>query len=180
MAGPRVGGGSARSRTQGQCDATPAAGGAVLGFDHGSATSTGKPAPGIRARHGPVARAGTGLGLAGCGADGERHEAGAAADRFAADVAADPAAACALLAPRTLESVEKDGTPCPQALPEDDLPTPGSRGVVSVAGHSAQVRYAGDTVFLALFDDGWRVTAAGCSRTSDDPATPYDCAIEGS
>ena len=118
------------------------------------------------------------LGLAGCGAPAERQEAGAAADRFAADEAADPAAACALLAPRTLESVEKNGTPCPQALPEDDLPAPGSRGVVSVAGHSAQVRFTGDTVFLALFDDGWKVTAAGCSRTSDDPATPYDCAIE--
>lgn len=120
------------------------------------------------------------LGLAGCGAPVERQEAGAAADRFEADVQADPAAACALLAPRTLESVQKDGPACAQALPGDDLPTPGPRGDVSVAGHSAQVRYAKDTVFLALFDQGWKVTAVGCTRTSDDPATPYDCAIEGS
>jgi hypothetical protein len=120
------------------------------------------------------------LGLAGCGAPVERQGAGAAADRFEADVQADPAAACALLAPRTLQSVEKDGTSCAQALPGEDLPMPGDRNTVSVAGHSAQVRFAEDTVFLALFDDGWRVTAAGCSRTSDDPATPYDCTIEGS
>ncbi len=120
------------------------------------------------------------LGLTGCGAPVERQEAGAAADRFEADVQADPAAACGLLAPRTLESVEKDGTSCARALPEDHLPVPGAKDAVTVAGHSAQVRFADDTVFLALFDDGWKVTAAGCSRTSGDPATPYDCAIEGS
>ena len=53
-------------------------------------------------------------------------------------------------------------------------------GLVVVAGHSAQVRYSGDTVFLARFDDGWRVTAAGCRRVSTDPAVPYDCAVDGS
>ena len=93
--------------------------------------------------------------------------------------ASDPAAACALLAPRTRESVEQDGAPCAQALGDEDLPAPGRRTAVTVAGHSAQVRYAGETVFLSLFDDGWRVTAAGCSRTSPDPAVPYDCAVEG-
>jgi hypothetical protein len=120
------------------------------------------------------------LGVAACGAPVERQEAGAAADAFTADVERDPTAACALLAPRTLESVEKDGTPCDRALPAQGLPTPGRRSAVAVAGHSAQVRYSDDTVFLALFDDGWKVTAAGCSRTSPDPATPYDCTVEGS
>ena len=119
------------------------------------------------------------LVLAGCGAQVERAEAGAAADTFAADVGADPRAACALLAPRTLESVEDDGQPCPQSLPAADLPTPGEHTAVTVAGHSAQVQYPDETVFLALFDDGWKVTAAGCERTSKDPAVPYDCAVEG-
>ena len=50
---------------------------------------------------------------------------------------------------------------------------------MAVAGHSAQVRYAQETVFLSLFDDGWRVTAAGCSRTSTDPSVPYDCTVGG-
>ena len=140
-------------------------------------------------RRGGLARAGTAsalvvglpvaLVLGGCGADVERQEAAATADAFAADVAADPAAACALLAPRTLESVEQDGRRCVQALPEADLPGPGERGTVSVAGHSAQVRYAQETVFLSLFDDGWRVTAAGCARTSTDPSVPYECTVEG-
>jgi hypothetical protein len=119
------------------------------------------------------------LVLAGCGGDLERQQAAATADRFAADVTADPAGACALLAPRTLRSVEQDGEPCVQALPEADLPNPGGHATVSVAGHSAQVRYAQETVFLSLFDDGWRVTAAGCSRISSDPSVPYDCTVEG-
>lgn len=119
------------------------------------------------------------LVLAGCGADLQKQEAAATADRFAADVTADPAGACALLAPRTLRSVEQDGEPCVQALPEVDLPNPGGHATVSVAGHSALVRYARETVFLSLFDDGWRVTAAGCSRASSDSAVPYDCMVEG-
>jgi hypothetical protein len=117
--------------------------------------------------------------VSGCGADVERRQAGAVADAFAADVTRDPVAACALLAPRTLKSVEDDGKPCAQALPAADQSTPGRHTSVAVAGHSAQVRYPGETVFLALFDDGWKVTAAGCSRTSSDPAVPYDCAVEG-
>ena len=116
--------------------------------------------------------------LAGCGADVERQQAGATADSFTADVSDDPQAACLLLAPRTQQSVEKDGEPCARALTQQDLPTPGKRTAVDVAGHSAQVRYAEDTVFLSLFDDGWRVTAAGCARTSPDPAVPYDCSVQ--
>ena len=119
------------------------------------------------------------LMLVGCGADGERRQAAEVADTFTADVSADPQAACGLLAPRTVQSVEQDGQPCARALVQDDLPTPRGHTSVTVAGHSAQVRYAGETVFLALFDDGWRVTAAGCSRPSPDPAVPYDCTVEG-
>ena len=52
------------------------------------------------------------FGLAGCGADVEREEAAAAAGAFTASVAGDPSAACVLLAPSTLESVEKEGESC--------------------------------------------------------------------
>lgn len=119
------------------------------------------------------------LTLAGCGADVERAEAARAADAFSAAATADPGAACGLLAPRTLATLEEDGTPCAQALAEAGLAPAGARGPVSVAGHSAQVRYADDTVFLARFDDGWRVTAAGCERVSTDDAVPYDCSVDG-
>ena len=119
------------------------------------------------------------FGLAGCGADVEREEAAAAAGAFTASVAGDPSAACALLAPSTLESVEKEGESCSQALATSGVTAGGEPTSVAVAGHSAQVRYPGDTVFLAHFDDGWRVTAAGCRREAPDPAVPYDCTVEG-
>lgn len=119
------------------------------------------------------------LTLTGCGADVERAGAARAADAFTRAGVDDTRAACDRLAPRTLEAVEEDGASCPQALAEADLPEAGERREVTVAGHSAQVRYAADTVFLALFDDGWRVTAAGCRRGSPDPAVPYDCAVDG-
>lgn len=116
--------------------------------------------------------------LGACGADVERQEAAAAADAFTAEAGSDPAAACARLAPRTREALEEEGG-CAATLAGAGIPAAGERGTVSVAGHSAQVRYAADTVFLALFDDGWRVTAAGCDRRSQDRAVPYDCAVEG-
>ena len=118
------------------------------------------------------------LTLVGCGADVERTEAARTADDFSAAAASDPGAACGLLAPRTLETLEEDGAPCAQALAEAGLEPVGARGPVTVAGHSAQVRYADGTVFLARFDDGWRVTAAGCERSSADDAVPYDCSVD--
>lgn len=120
------------------------------------------------------------LGLTACGADVERTEAAGVADAFEAAEVTDPSAACGRLAPRALEAVEEDGADCPVALADVGLPEAGARVSVVVAGHSAQVRYSGDTVFLARFDDGWRVTAAGCRRVSTDPAVPYDCAVDGS
>ena len=33
-----------------------------------------------------------------------------------------------------------------------------------------------DTLFLARFDQGWRVTAAGCTPHGD---LPYDCTVKG-
>jgi hypothetical protein len=119
------------------------------------------------------------VGLGGCGAGVERDEAAAAAGAFTASVAVDPSAACRLLAPSTLESVEKDGESCPEALAGSGVTAGGEPTSVAVAGHSAQVRYRGDTVFLALFDEGWRVTAAGCRRDDPDPSVPYDCTVEG-
>src|SRR5690242_16882103 len=88
--------------------------------------------------------------LSGCGADVQRAEATATADRFVGYVTTAPSEACGLLAPRTLEAM--DGGACPRTLATDDLPAPGPRLAVTVAGHSAQVRYARGTVFLALFD----------------------------
>ena len=54
-----------------------------------------------------------------------------------------------------------------------------SEGAAEVAGHTALVAAGGQVVFLTLFEDGWKVLAAGCSRAVQDEAVPYDCALEG-
>jgi hypothetical protein len=45
-----------------------------------------------------------------------------------------------------------------------------------VYGQWAKVRLDDDTVFLAVFSDGWKVVAAGCQPQGD---RPYDCTLQG-
>ena len=120
------------------------------------------------------------LALAGCAGQGSVENAAAAdaAERFAQDVTADTQAACGLLAPQT--RVELEGSSeasCAEALPEQDIPEAGRVRRVEVFGKDAVVHLEKDTVFLARFDDGWRVTAAGCTPNGDHP---YDCDVKGS
>lgn len=118
--------------------------------------------------------------LSGCGAGAAQDEARAASDAFVAEADGDPAAACERLAPETRRTLEDDsGAGCQDVIGGLGLTSAGAARSVTVAGHSAQVRYTGDAVFLALFDDGWRVTAAGCERVSADASEPYDCDVEG-
>lgn len=101
-----------------------------------------------------------------------------AVEKFGTALAADDAqAACALLAPGTLEQLESSHGPCPTALPVVDLVSPGTVNHVDVYGKHAMVEASEDTVFLARFDEGWLVVAAGCVAR---PERPFDCAVEGS
>ena len=120
------------------------------------------------------------LALAGCAGQGsvEDRPAADAAEHFAQAVGPDPAAACGLLAPQTRLKLEDEQGPCAQSLPESKVPQDaGSVRDVKVYGKDAVVQLERDTVFLARFDDGWRVTAAGCTPNGD---RPYDCDVEGS
>jgi hypothetical protein len=83
-------------------------------------------------------------------------------------------AACALLAPRTVEEMAVGGDDCAEAVVK--LPPPGATRVVRVWGNEAQVRLAADTVFLHRFHQGWRVRAAGCRPRGDEP---YLCVVGG-
>jgi hypothetical protein len=114
----------------------------------------------------------------GCSGQGraESDAAAQAALDFGAAVEADPAEACSLLAPATREELESSEGPCVTAIADAGLP--GGHGPaesVDVYGKDALVKTGSDALFLALFDDGWRVTAAGCTPVADGP---YDCTLE--
>jgi hypothetical protein len=88
----------------------------------------------------------------------------------------DAATACAMLAPQTRSELESGGSPCQQALLQENLPRAGSPQGANAYGGSAQVVLGGDVVFLGRFGHRWLVTAAGC-RPRD--ARPYDCTVSG-
>ena len=91
----------------------------------------------------------------------------------------DTTAACALLAPGSVAEVERAaGKPCAEALEDEDIADPSTFTSVDVFGHDAIARFGNDTVFLARFPDGWRVTAASC-RPGPNDQRPYDCDISG-
>ncbi|GAA3532503.1 hypothetical protein GCM10022419_009460 [Nonomuraea rosea] len=114
------------------------------------------------------------LGVMGCSVDTAAPA--RAAERFHAAVSAhQEAAACALLARRTAEGLPDAGQTCPDALRELGLGPGGAVTSVSVWGDDAQVRLAGDTLFLHRFSDGWRVQAAGCEPVRD---LPYECEVD--
>jgi hypothetical protein len=117
------------------------------------------------------------LGVAGC-ADLQQPEVQQVALGFARP-GTGPADRCALLAPATVAALEHDESqPCAAALGRlaDSLPNPGdSVQSVAVWGDNAQVRLAGDTLFLTLTEQGWKVTAAGCTAQDEGP---YQCRLE--
>lgn len=99
------------------------------------------------------------------------------AQAFNTATATAPATACSMLAPETLRELEDTSGPRPQALAYADLPAAGKVLEVDVYGLDARVRMEHDTVFLALFDTGWQVTAAGCTPAKQD--RPYSCDVKG-
>jgi hypothetical protein len=88
----------------------------------------------------------------------------------------NPAQACKWLAPGTLSELQDSFGMCAQSLPQQHLPTATRILSVSVYGKDAIVRLDHDVMFLARFDEGWRVTAAGCKPRQD---RPFNCSIKG-
>lgn len=120
------------------------------------------------------------VALSAC-ASPEADGAATAATRFAAFSSTSPDKACLLLAPGTRRELEDSSkSRCVKALPEQKLPVSARVTGVDVAGDSARVVTASQTLFLARFDAGWKVTAAGCKRVTPDDAKPYTCLVKGS
>ncbi|MFD2090794.1 hypothetical protein [Blastococcus deserti] len=92
------------------------------------------------------------------------------------DPSGDPEQRCDLLAPATLAAFERsESAPCTEAV--QDLPLEGgSVESVEIWGRNAQVKLAGDTVFLTETGAGWRITSAACTPQAE---APYDCEVDG-
>ncbi|GGN42786.1 ketosteroid isomerase-like protein [Actinoplanes campanulatus] len=113
--------------------------------------------------------------LAGCASLGERSSAAEETARSFLQAVADGdgAAACGALAPETEAEID---APCEQSILSEALTAPSPVADSRVYGQSALVTFADDAVFLAVFRDGWRVVAAGCTSRGE---RPYDCRIQG-
>jgi hypothetical protein len=112
-----------------------------------------------------------------CGANLSSPSSHAAEEFYRAIAAEDGAAACALLAPQTREEVEDSAeAPCRTAILDEDIPAAGAVADLHQYGGQAQVRFTGDTAFLAQFDNGWKVVAAACTPRGE---RPYNCKVEG-
>ncbi|MFF8605674.1 hypothetical protein ACF06X_07020 [Streptomyces sp. NPDC015346] len=121
--------------------------------------------------------------VGGCGTLPERRdEVTAEVTRFEQAVAAgEHGRLCAALAPATREELEQSAkSRCEQAvgqaIEERELEAAGAVRGVDVYGDQARVVLERDTVFLAHFPAGWKVTAAGCLPR---PQRPYACEIKG-
>jgi hypothetical protein len=113
----------------------------------------------------------------GCGSMGSAENANASHAALAFDGSLDtPEQACAMLAPGTLTELEDTSGPCDRSLPHEHLPVGTRVADVDVYGKDAMVRLDRDVVFLARFDSGWKVTAAGCTPVQ---GRPFDCTLKG-
>jgi hypothetical protein len=120
------------------------------------------------------------VAVAGCGASGQPDDVAAVAARFHAALArGDAALACAQLAPQTLAKLEQqERRPCAQAILDAELPGGARPADTSVYVTTATVELEhGGRMFLDRFEDGWKVSAAGCRPAGAD--LPYDCELGG-
>ena len=114
-------------------------------------------------------------GCAGQG-NGEAKNVENAAVEFSRSVDSSTSVACGLLAPQTLKGLEDAQGACAGSLPDELKSAGGPAESVEVYGKDAIVRLSSDTIFLARFPRGWRVTAAGCTR--QQAGRPYDCKVK--
>ncbi|MFC7486095.1 hypothetical protein ACOCJ7_12650 [Knoellia sp. CPCC 206453] len=122
------------------------------------------------------------VSLTGCAGRGsvENSAVDDAAGRFISAASTEPAKACDTLAPATLDSIASDDEECATAIADlgvETLRADGPELRAQVYGRDAIVQWEDQTMFLARFDSGWLVTAAGCTPRGKD--LPYDCSIEG-
>jgi hypothetical protein len=121
------------------------------------------------------------LGATGCGRTADREQATEVADRFFAAVrSGDGATACAQLSADTRKALEKDEQkPCREAIGGVQI-EPGALTEIELYLNNAKADLDnGDSAFLSLTAQGWRLSAVGCKPGDGPPAdVPMDCELE--
>ena len=129
----------------------------------------------------PIALLGVACGGAGCGGGTDVAEVRAVSERFSAAAEAnDGERACAQLTPQTRAQLEEqEQRQCREAITGVRL-EPGSVSRVQVYALNAMVELSnGEAEFLEQGQDGWRLSAVGCTPQKDKPRDqPYDCQVE--
>ena len=112
---------------------------------------------------------------------GDREQATQVAERFFSAVESnDGAAACAQLAPDTRKALEDDEQkPCREAIVSLQI-EPGALSKVELYLTNGKADLDnGDSAFLSLTPDGWRLSAVGCKPGSGPPQDePMECELE--
>ncbi|WP_431945166.1 hypothetical protein [Actinacidiphila sp. bgisy167] len=133
-----------------------------------------------RRRHAPMAAAvALAAAVSACGTLAERQDAASTvAESFERALSDQRSGAlCSALAPTTRDELEQTAKqPCEEAILRAELPQAGDVRHVDVYGGQARVVLERDTLFLAHFPTGWKVSAAGCTPV---PQQPYRCEIKG-
>jgi hypothetical protein len=127
-----------------------------------------------------LAVAATAVAGVGCSSAERAPDAAGVAERFHAALEdGDGATACRQLAPETRSKLEQqEQRPCMEAILELELPGAATAEETSVYVTTASVSLArGGRTFLDEFEDGWKISAAGCVATGPD--RPYHCELEG-
>jgi hypothetical protein len=116
--------------------------------------------------------------VAGCGRGDDDRAVSTVTARFVEAVdAGDGRRACALLSAGAVEALEHDeSAACAEAAPELEIRA-GAVTRTQVFATEAKVDLdAGESAFLELTSNGWRISAAGCTPQGDDE--PYECELE--
>jgi hypothetical protein len=116
----------------------------------------------------------------GCARDGDRDAVQAVTDRFYAALdTGDGDQACAQLSPAMRDELEsQEQQACGEAVGSLQLEG-GALVRVQVYVTNAKADLAsGETAFLSLTREGWRLSAVGCMPVGGKPADrPYDCEL---
>lgn len=121
------------------------------------------------------------LALSGCGRSEDRAEATGVAERFFAAVeSGDGAAACAELSSDTRKKLEDDEKePCSEAIGGLELEGGALRTIELFLTNAKADLDNGDSAFLSLTEQGWRLSAVGCKPVDGPPGdAPMDCELE--